>query len=363
MRIGFLAEPYEESHASGMGYVVLELMRQLAAHPSDHELVIFSPKPIDRNLVPGTYENVLVPASFVGKLFWFLRPRVSVDALLFQVPLLPLIIPKRIKAVAMCQELGSQKTQVRGLKERALALLRDQILMPLCLGRAARITAASQATKDDLLRFYSLQDKDVVVIHDGFQDLRGMSSNDAAVEPRMRPYFFFAGKVKARKNVHGIVAGFIEFKKRTNADCKLVIGGDYGGAYYESMLQDLQRNNLEKEVFFPGYVTGASLVAFYKHAVAFVFPSFNEGFGMPPLEAMSLGTPVITSNISSMPEVASDAALLVDPHSAHNISEAMEKIYTDQGLREQLIERGLKRCADFSWEKAGQEYIALISHL
>jgi glycosyltransferase involved in cell wall biosynthesis len=363
MRIGFVAEPYEESHASGMGYVVLELMRQLAMDAGGNELVVFSSKPIDKTLVPGVHENVLVPASFIGKLFWFCKPKTSVDVLLYQVPLLPLIVPRRIKSVAMCQELGSQKTQVHGFRERALALVRDQILMPISLKRAAHITAASQATKNDLLKFYRLHDRDVVVIHDGFQDLSNVASNDLVVESRMRPYFFFAGKVKPRKNVHGIVSGFIEFKKRTGADCKLVIGGDYGGAYYQNMVDNLRRSGLESEVFFPGYVTGASLVSFYKNAIAFVFPSFNEGFGMPPLEAMSLGTPVITSNMSSMPEVVGDAALLVDPYSAQSISGAMEKIYTDKVLRAQLVEKGLERCTQFSWQKAGQEYVALINAL
>jgi glycosyltransferase involved in cell wall biosynthesis len=205
-------------------------------------------------------------------------------------------------------------------------------------------------------------DKKVIVIYDGYQDLSVFEGTAPAVTVP-KPFFFFAGKVKTRKNVHGIVSAFILFKKRTNADARLVIAGDYGGGYYKTSWMNSNKNNLAGDVVWAGYTVGAELYAFYKNALALVFPSFNEGFGMPPVEAMSLGLPVITSNVSSMAEVVGDAGLLVDPSDTEDISRAMEKIFTDASLRQELAERGIKRSKEFSWPKAGQELMAVLKSI
>ncbi len=359
MKIGFVAEPYEESNASGMGYVVLELLTNMIAEGSQHTFVVYSSRPIDRNLIPGKFENVIIPRGFAKQFFYFLRLKDDINVLYFIAPLLPLLIPKRIKAIVVCQELASQKITPGPLYEKIKAFLRDRILMPLCLSRAVAIGAASKATQTDILKFYNVLPMKVQVIYDGFQDVGRFKDAAPNVDEAMKPYFFFAGKVKYRKNVHGIVAAFIAFKRKTTANHKLVIAGDYGGDYYDGIMQQLSENKLEHDVFFVGYVSGAGLYSYYKNAAAFVFPSINEGFGMPPIEAMSLGTPVITSKISSMAEVAGDAALLVDPFSVEEISSAMERITHDDALRAELVQKGFERCKMFSWKKAAQSFLSL----
>lgn len=359
MKIGFVAEPYEETNASGMGYVVMELMKNLPLGAGD-TLTIYSSKPVSRDLVRQPFVNVLVPKGFFGKLFYFFKLKPEVDVLLFIAPLLPLVINKKIHAVQVCQELGSQKTPVSGLRESTVAFLRDRLLMPISLKRASAVIAASYATKTDIHTYYAVPDEKVVVVYDGYQDLTIYEGNAPAIDPALKPFFYFAGKVKGRKNVHGIVEGFIKFKKRIASNVKLVIAGDYGGGYYEDMKIKIEESGLGSEVFFPGYTVGAQHYTYYKNALALVFPSFNEGFGMPPVEAMSLGLPVITSNLSSMAEVVADAGLLVNPHDSDDISHAMEKIYTDQALREELIKKGYMRAKDFSWTKAAGEVMAVL---
>jgi glycosyltransferase involved in cell wall biosynthesis len=251
MKIGFVAEPYEETNASGMGYVVLEFMRNLPLGPGD-TLTVYSSKPVSRQLVTIPFTNVLVPSGFFGKLFYFYKMKREVDVLLFIAPLLPLIIPRTVKPVMICQELGSQKTKVAGFRDSGIAFLRDRLLMPLSIARASAIIAASGATKEDIHTYYRVADGKVTVVYDGYQDLHVYKNAAPAVDPALKPFFFFAGKVKGRKNVHGIVSAFIQFKKRVQSDAKLVIAGDYGGGYYENIQKEITENNLEHAVFFPG---------------------------------------------------------------------------------------------------------------
>src|SRR3989344_296470 len=363
MRIGFVAEPYEEHGASGMGYFIRELLIAFLKEKRGHEFVVYASRPMHKKFVPGTYRTVRIPQSFVAKLWWFFRMKKDVDVLLFVVPFLPLILPRGIHPIVICQELANLKFPPEHISEKALAFVRDRILMPTCFARAGKIVAASEATKEDIVRFYGIPRENIVVVPDGFQDLAPFASTAPSIDEVRKPYFFFAGKVKSRKNVHGIVSAFIRFKKRTGTDCKLLIAGSGSGSYYEHIQQDLENNGLLGEVYFLGYVTSPHLYALYKNALACVYPSLNEGFGMPILEAMSLGTPVITSTISSLPEVAGGAALLVDPYDTEALSRAMEKIYSDPALRADLIQKGLIRAKMFSWTKMADAYIGLLSLL
>jgi glycosyltransferase involved in cell wall biosynthesis len=362
MKIGFVAEPYEETHASGMGFVVSELLRNLLEQGKEHEFVVYSSKEVRKDFIPGNYRFVRIPNGFLRKMLWFVRMRKEVGALLFIAPLLPLILPRGIRPIVICQELASQKITPEGLTDTLFAFLRDRILMPLCFRRAESIAAASHATKTDIERFYPYAAKKVTVIYDGYQDLSRFASSAPHIDEALKPYFFFAGKVKYRKNVHGIAEAFASFKNKTRAPAKLVIAGDYGGEYYERIMRTLREAGATRDVHFVGYVSGAQLYSYYKHALAVTFPSINEGFGMPIIEAFAVGTPVITSNISSMAEAAGEAGVLVDPHDPQDISRAMERVYAESGYREQLIAKGYVRAKDFSWKKAAGEFLSLIAH-
>ncbi len=360
MKIGFVLEPYEERNASGMGFVVAELLKEMLKQGQGHEFVVYSSRPVNKDFIPGKYREVRYPKGFIKKLIWFARMPREVDALLFITPMLPLVLPRGIRPIIICQELASQKVRP-GVRDWPFAFVRDYILMPLCLRRAEKVCAASHATELDLLKYYRLPKSKVQVIYDGYQDLSRYAAEAPPVDPALKPFFFFAGKVKYRKNVHGIAAAFVQFKKRTSAPVQLVIAGDYGGDYYEKILGILRAGGVEREAHFVGYInSGAQLYSYYKSALAVTFPSINEGFGMPTIEAMSLGTPVITSKISSMVEAAGGAASLVDPFDVEDISRAMENIHADKDLRENLIAKGYIRAKDFSWSKAAREFLDVV---
>lgn len=362
MKIGFVAEPYETENASGMGYVVLEFMRNLAhQHTESDEMVVYSSREVSRKVIGQRVRNQLIPKNFFKKLLHFFFFADDVDTLLFMAPMLPLIVPRRIKVVMLCQELASQKI-IPDSSEALFAFVRDRILMSISVRRASSIVVPSEATKHDLMVFYGTPEEKIVVIPDGYQDLKPYAPGEA-LEPGWKPFFFYTGRVKYRKNVHGIVNAFIVFKKRTKGTCKLIIGGGGGGPYHEEINKVIATEGMQKDIIFAGYVSIEKLYSLYVHALALVFPSFNEGFGMPIIEAMSLGTPVITSNISSMAEVAGDAGILVDPKNIDEISHAMERVYSDKKLRQTLTAKGYERARQFSWPQSGLQLLELLHSL
>jgi glycosyltransferase involved in cell wall biosynthesis len=358
MRIGFIAIPYEEHGASGMGYVVHELMRHMLVEGrGKHTFVFYSRVPISRSFIEGEYENVIIPKGFIRQFLWFLTHRLSVDALFFNVPLLPLWTRGKTKMIPIVQELEGKDVPLRGIRTKVVEFTHERILTPLTLWRAAHIVTPSDATKQEVIAAYGVPEQKIAVLPNGFQDLTKVLA--VPPEPTLNPYFFFAGRVKFRKNVHGIVAAFIDFKKRTQAPVKLVIAGPHGGDYSRGLHEQLERAGLMHDVQFRKYAVAGELRGLYENALACVFPSLHEGFGMPIIEAMSLGVPVITSSVSATAEVGADAALLVPPKDILAISEAMEKIYADASLRDTLIQKGLARAKLFSWSRAAREYLAL----
>jgi glycosyltransferase involved in cell wall biosynthesis len=159
----------------------------------------------------------------------------------------------------------------------------------------------------------------------------------------------YAGNVKPHKNLERLIDAFDRVRKRGLDHLKLVIIGDEISKY-TSLRRAVHRHQLHKYVRFLGYLPEETLAVLYRLAGVFVFPSLYEGFGLPPLEAMASGTPVVTSNVSSLPEVAGDAALLVDPYDPESIADGIARVLTDERVRRELRRKGVARAKQFSWE-------------
>ena len=173
-------------------------------------------------------------------------------------------------------------------------------------------------------------------------------------------FFLFAGVLKERKNVLGIVRAFSLFHA-THPNFFLVIAGKKEGAYYKSVVRLVAELGIDSHVRFMGYVSNEELAYLYAKATALVFPSLIEGFGMPVLEAMHAGLPVVTANTGSLAEVAGDAALLVDPRDPSDIAGALSSLAHDGALRDSLRARGYARAAQFSWEQSARKLLAHVS--
>ncbi len=164
----------------------------------------------------------------------------------------------------------------------------------------------------------------------------------------------YVGNIKPHKNVERLVDAFHLARQGGLDSLRLVVIGDELSKN-ASLRRAVHRYNLHKHVRFLGFLPDETLSAVYRLASVFVFPSLYEGFGLPPLEAMACGTPVVTSNVSSLPEVTGDAALLVDPTDASAIAAAITRVVTEPALREELRARGLARARQFSWERSVKE--------
>jgi glycosyltransferase involved in cell wall biosynthesis len=161
----------------------------------------------------------------------------------------------------------------------------------------------------------------------------------------------YAGNIKPHKNLERLIEAFYLLRREGADHVKLLIIGDEISKY-ATLRRAVHRYKLHQHVRFFGFVPDRTLAVLYRLAAVFVFPSLYEGFGLPPLEAMASGTPVITSNVSSLPEVVGDAAVLIDPYDPSAIQQAIRRVLTEPGLREELRARGLARVKEFSWERS-----------
>jgi glycosyltransferase involved in cell wall biosynthesis len=234
---------------------------------------------------------------------------------------------------------------------------RDRSLLGLVRGsvrRAARVIAVSEFTRADVIDQYKLDPAKVVAIPNGVSPaFRPMEDAEARVHERFginRPYVLCVGALQARKNVPLAIEAYARLMGR-GTDCELVVaGGDRGGRI--DVLDAILRARLTGRVHLVGHVEDEELPALYSAARALVFPSLYEGFGLPALEAMASGTPVVASNTTGLAEAVGDAGLTVDPTSAEELAEALGRVLNDAALRDRLVAAGHARAAHFTWARA-----------
>ena len=218
------------------------------------------------------------------------------------------------------------------------------------LKNARKIIAVSENTKRDLIELYGGQPEKIEVVYHGCNirpNVRPLASNNY-------PFILFIGRLEAKKNIQGLIKAFNLLKKKYQIPHKLILVGPRGYGYQEFKSQDV----IEK-----GYISQEEKSQLLESADLFVLPSFYEGFGMPILEAQAVGCPVITSNVSSMPEVAGQGALLIKPKNIEEISKAMYKVISDKEFKKDLIAKGYQNIKKFSWQKCAQETLKILEEI
>ena len=356
MRIGIDAR---KLHDFGIGTYIRNLLRHLGRLDRQTEFVILC-RSEDRETLAATGQNFrAVPESAAN---YSVAEQVRIPlalrregVTLFHAPhyvLPPLVRCRSVVTIHDCIHLMFPQYLPNRL---ALAYARTSI--NLAARRATRVMTVSESSKRDILRFVDVEPDRIDVIYNAYDErfeIEPCEEDVVRVRERYQlhdEFVLYAGNVKPHKNLERLIEAFNLLRARGFDHLKLVLIGDEISKY-AALRRAVHRHQLHKYVRFLGYMPHETLAVMYRLAGVFVFPSLYEGFGLPPLEAMASGTPVVTSNVSSLPEVAADAAILVDPYDPSAIADGIERVLGDEGLRADLRRRGLARARQFSWEQS-----------
>lgn len=232
-----------------------------------------------------------------------------------------------------------------------------KFLVPKSLKKTKKIIAVSETTKKDIVKLFKIPAAKIKVIYEGFAGDKVKVAEAATLKKYKlaSPYILFVGTIEPRKNLVGLIQAFAEVNKdRRLKNYQLILAGAEGWKD-EKVFKTIQDLKLGMKIKYLGYVSHDDKLNLMRRATCFVFPSFYEGFGLPVLEAMAIGTPVITSNLSSLPEVAGQAAILVNPAKKEEITKALKKVLGNEHLRQQMSNNGREQARKFSWSKCVQE--------
>ncbi|MDF5709094.1 MAG: glycosyltransferase family 1 protein [Nostoc sp. S4] len=226
--------------------------------------------------------------------------------------------------------------------------------IPQVINQAQHIVCNSQATAQDITNFFHIPASKITSVPLAYD-----RTHFCLLNLPTRNYFLYIGRQNTYKNLHRLIAAFAALPN--NNDYELWLAGPSDRRYTPTLTAQVAQLGITDRVKFLNYVPYSELPKIINQAIALVFPSLWEGFGLPVLEAMACGTPVITSNLSSLPEVAGDAAILINPYNTREITEAMLAIATDSGLRSRLSNQGILHSQQFSWEKTGKATAEVLS--
>lgn len=352
MRIGIEAERANIGAKTGVEHYAKQLILHLAQIDHDNSYILYlRTKPEDWFFsLPKNFRVKVMPFP----IFWT-QLRISLEMLLHPVDVLfipasaaPLWHPKN--TVVTIHDVAWQY-----FPETFTWFTRNYLEWStrFALWGAKKIIAVSEATKQDILKFYNVASEKIVVVHHGYEQIGIMNGESRIKEKLPEKYLIALGTLQPRKNIIGLIDAF-RMLKTENPDLphKLVIAGGIGWKS-EAILATIENN--KDIVVYLNYISDDDRWVALHGAAAYVLPSLYEGFGMPLLEAFEAGTPVATSNISSMPEVAGNAAVYFNPKDASDIKMTLQKLLSDQALRADLIAKGKERLKNFSWEKCARE--------
>jgi len=233
--------------------------------------------------------------------------------------------------------------------------------------KAKKVLTISDSSRDDIIKIYKKSKEDVVTIYPGIKHIESLEPRIYGMNQIQDKYqvsdkfILFVGTLQPRKNIVRLIEAFSKLKTEDEKlkKLELVIIGKRGWQY-EEILEAPEKFGVSDKVKILENVPDTDLDVFYQNALCYVLPSLYEGFGLPVVEAMQRGCPVITSNISSLPEAGGDAAVYVDPEDVSDIAKKMEKVITDEKLRHELVAKGKKQITKFSWEKAARETLGIL---
>ena len=350
---------------TGVGYYTEHLLQHLAREAAGHEITVISNRPVDTTVPLPPSVRVLASSTRIPRMVWMqtLAPRMvrqlRADIVHFTNGMVPFAstVPTVVTIHDMSLTLLPQYHPPR-------RVFLNRPLVDLAARRSTRIITVSESSKRDIVRLYRLDPQFVQVVHEAAAPAFRRVTDAVELDRVRRRYqlreriILYVGTIEPRKNLPLLIEGFARRRNSGELPHQLVCVGPYG--WLSRDIEDLiERLNVEDAIQFTGYVPFEELPALYSLAEMFVFPSIYEGFGLPVIEAMACGTPVITGNVAALAEIAGQAVEHVDRPDADTLGAAMVALANNRVRREQLAAHGVRRARTFSWARAARETLKI----
>ena len=372
MKIGIEGQRLFRKKKHGMDMVALELIRNLQEIDHENEYVIFVKPDIDDIVLKQTanFRIIKLKGGFYPLWEQFTLPRAArkEGCQLLHCTSNTAPVNTRIPLIVTLHDIIYMESgylkilKGSGTLYQKIGNIYRRLVIPRIVKMSNRIITVSHFEKNRIAQFFGIEgDNRLTAVYNGvsehFKPVTDKNELDRVKTKYNLPehFFFFLGNTDPKKNTKGTLKAFSDFIQQTGTDHKLVML-DYDRSELEKLLEEIGNKALIDRIVLTGYVVNTDLPAIYCQCEVFLYPSLRESFGIPMLEAMACGVPVITSNTSSMPEVAGTAAFIIDPYKPGQITDALLRLTNNRDLRQQLIEKGLIQSAKFSW-KAMANYV------
>jgi glycosyltransferase involved in cell wall biosynthesis len=373
MRIGIEAQRIFRPKKHGMDVVAIELIKNLQQLDYKNEYVIFSRKGVDDNTIVETsnftldkfsaltyvdWEQFQLPGKLKSRKIDLLHCTANTAPLKCSIPLL----------LTLHDIIYLENVDFKGTAYQNLGNLYRRWLVPKIVNKASLILTVSEFEKQNILERLPSTEGKVQVLYNGVSPQFNNSFSQTQVEELRiefnlpAQFVMFLGNTAPKKNTLNVIKAYVDLCLKHENKIPLVLL-DYKKELVIRILEELKQPGLIDMFIFSGYVPHHKIPLVYNAATLFLYPSLRESFGLPILEAMACGTPVITSSTSSMPEIAGDAALLVDPYKPAELTAAMHKALTNNNLLADLKERGLKRASCFTWKASAEKLLQIYESL
>ena len=375
MKIGIEGQRLFRGKKHGMDMVALELIRNLQKIDTDNEYFIFiKPDEDDECLKESkNFHLVSLEGGFYPLWEQFALPKAAKSAGCQMLhctsntaPVntsIPLVVT--LHDIIYMESSYGKILSGSGTTYQKFGNAYRRMIVPQVIKKSRKIITVSHFEKNRIGEFFGMKgDPRLTAVYNGVSEHFKPVSDQAALKRVKEKYhlpghfYFFLGNTDPKKNTKGTLKAFSDFLKQQGGDARLVML-DYDLVELEKILAEIGDKTLIDKIVLTGYVVNTDLPAIYSLCTAFLYPSLRESFGIPMLEAMACGIPVITSNTSSMPEVSGDAALLINPYKPFEITEAMTRLMSDKPLRETLVRKGIVQAAKFSWKSMAENVLGI----
>jgi len=375
MKIGIEGQRLYRKKKHGMDMVALELIKNLQKIDTENEYVIFVKPDEDNTCIPTapnfkivelgggpypTWEQIALPRAAKKEGCELLHCTSNTGPIWSKVPLITILHDIiYLESVSIFKKSGTWYQKFGNMYRR--------LVVPPVARKSKKVITVSNFEKDRIKNFMGLGDNLTAIYNGVGGHFVKITDKDILLKAKLKyklpdNFMFFLGNTDPKKNTPNVLKAFADFNSRSETKYKLVML-DYEENALMQVLNGIGHPELRADIVMTGYVPNTEMPAIINQCKVFLYPSLRESFGIPILEGMACGVPVITSNTSSMPEIAGDAAILVDPTKSDGIVAAIERILGDEKFRDSLCVKGIERAAQFSWKHMAEKYLELYKEL